>query len=58
MWHQFVVFTKSHLNQWKKLQLTSADADFGLQHGTESGLLCQDLPCSASAKTWLRIMKS
>lgn len=58
VWCQFAVFTRSHKNQWKKLQLTSADADLGLQHGTESGLLFQDLPCSASAKTWLRIMKS
>lgn len=44
--------------QWKKLQLSSADADLGLQNGTESGLLCQDLPCSASAMTRLRIVES
>lgn len=54
VWHQFVVFSRSHRNQQRKLQLTSADADLGLQHGTESGLLCQDLPCSASARAWLR----
>lgn len=57
MWCQFMcspgVQSKSHQNQWKKLQLTSADADLGLQHGRESGLLCQDLPCSASAKASL-----
>ena len=55
MWCQFMcspgIQSKSHQNQRKKLQLTSADADLSLQHGRESGLLCQGLPCSASAKT-------
>lgn len=57
MWCQFVCSpgaqSKSHQNQGKKLQLILADADLALQRGKESGLLCQDSPCSTSAKTSL-----